>query len=81
MGGQESHLLGEEEGGSSYACGPDPEGLDLKGEQLWGDGSNWPFSLKKSTPERQDTKSYLSVFPHSPGYLGLNTGHSVTGRD
>lgn len=43
LGGQEPHLLGEEdEGGSSYAFGPDPGGLDLKGEQLWGVGSSWP---------------------------------------
>lgn len=44
LGGQEPHLLveEEEEGGSSYAFGPDPGGLDLKGEQLWGVGSSWP---------------------------------------
>lgn len=38
---QEAHLLDEEvEGESSYACGPDLGGLDLKGKQVRGDGSS-----------------------------------------
>lgn len=77
LGDQEPHLLGEEEeGGSSYAFGPDPEGLDLKGKQLWGVGSSWPGGLNKNTPEGQGSKSYLSVPPKPQLVWTLNTEHT-----
>lgn len=49
--GQEPHLLGEEEGGSSYACGPDPVGLDLSGTEAQSAGNWGPHLHLNENPE------------------------------
>lgn len=55
LGDQEPHLLGEEEeGGSSYAFGPDPEGLDLAGTGAQSAGNWGPHLHLNENPEIPD---------------------------
>lgn len=56
LGGQEPHLLveEEEEGGSSYAFGPDPGGLDLAGIGAQSAGNWGPHLHLSENPETPD---------------------------